>query len=72
VPRDNADSDRETQRILDRIGGDTAGHGLPAGRDRPAADDWPEIWGRRIGRTLGAVLVVVLIVWLFGFLTGPE
>lgn len=33
------------------------------------ADDWAELWGKRIGRGLSIIAFIVLAYWLFGHLT---
>lgn len=43
-----------------------ADHFVARDADRDGvANDWAEVWGRRIGRALGAVFFVVLLVNLF-------
>ncbi len=34
------------------------------------AQDWSEVWGRRIGRALGVVAVIYLIYYLVGLLSS--
>jgi hypothetical protein len=67
LPQDASDHDRESRRILDRVGRETDPRGEPPGQTADA--DWPEIWGRRIARLLIGVMAVVLIIWLLQFLT---
>ena len=65
---------RESRRILERVGRESEAGSLAArtarrARDHVTAvdadrDDWTEVWGTRIGRVLGIVIVLMLMLWL--------
>jgi hypothetical protein len=74
-----ADKERESQRILDRVGreADSSGFSIVSRttkrtRDHLAAadadqSDAMEYWGTRIGRAIGLAVTIGLIVWLVIF-----
>jgi hypothetical protein len=80
APRKDDDGERESRRILDRIGreSDSGGVSLLARtaqsvRDHVTAADADrsdriEYWGTRIGRSLGLVVVVAMMIWLVLYL----
>jgi hypothetical protein len=80
APRRDDDGERESRRILERIGREDQSSGISflartaqSVRDHVnAADadrsDRIEYWGTRIGRSLGLVVVVATMIWLVFYL----
>ena len=70
---DKADRDRderESRRILERVGAETEARMRPAEKQPDDKQDWAEFWGRRIGRVLSFVLFFVAVLWIYQFITG--
>lgn len=69
---DGTDRQRQSRRIIDRIGAESEASMVRrasdhmAGRDAEGKD-WAELWGTRIGRWLGLALLVYLVWRLVGF-----
>ena len=82
APGKDDDGERESRRILERIGREDQSSGVSflarttqSVRDHvTAADadraDGIEYWGTRIGRSLGLIVVVAMMIWLVLYLAG--
>ena len=69
------DRERESRRIIGRVGAEADASMMQRARDHMAgrdADerDWAELWGTRIGRWLGIVLLLYLLWRLVALLAG--
>jgi hypothetical protein len=69
-PDDKAE--KESRRIIDRVGMESEPSMLGRARDHVRGKDadekdWVELWGTRIGRWVGVVFLLYLIWWLFDF-----
>jgi hypothetical protein len=80
APRKEEDGERESRRILERMGREDQLSGVSflartaqSVRDHVTAADADqsdriEYWGTRIGRSLGLVVVVAMMIWLVLYL----
>jgi hypothetical protein len=62
--------ERESRRIIDRVGAETEASMAKRAQDHMAGrdadeNDWVEVWGTRIGRWLGLLLLVYILWSLF-------
>ena len=67
--REDAARRAEAEAILARVARDSESLGGSAAAragagTAPEAQDWAELWGRRIGRSLGLAAAVGLALWL--------
>jgi hypothetical protein len=70
--KDGTDRERESRRIINRVGAESEASMVRRATDhmagRDAEDkDWAELWGTRIGRWLGLALLIYLVWWLVDF-----
>lgn len=69
---DKTERERESRRIINRVGAESEASMVRRASDhmagRDAEDkDWAELWGTRIGRWLSLALLVYLVWWLIRF-----